>query len=140
MVNLAAHLFHSLAFCRGARENLPVHVVRSKVFLSGLIVLAFVAVAVGSKPAERAIEIPKIQLRSADARRESLAALESAWNSRALVHSPENAREERAFLNRLAYFVRATQGRETYAAACRFWNQAYHDHSSRYSDFIEDSS
>lgn len=116
------------------------HSLRSKAFLVGLIVLAVVAVAVGSRPSERAIEFPKIRMRTADARRESLAALENAWNNRALVYSPENAREERAFLNRLAYFVRATQDRETYAAACRFWNQAYHDHSSRYSDFIEDSS
>lgn len=114
------------------------HSLRSKTVLSGLLVIAVVAIVVGFKPAERAIDVPRIQIRTAEARRESLAALEDAWNNRLLVHSPENAREERAFLNRLAYFVRATQGRETYFAACRFWNQAYHDHASRYSDFITD--
>lgn len=111
---------------------------RSKVFLSGVLVLALVGSSLAFRPAERAIQVPTVRSRTADERRESLAALEDAWDKRALVCSPANEREERMFLNRLAYFVRATHGRETYGAACQFWNRAYHDHASRYSDFIED--
>lgn len=111
---------------------------KSKVFLSGVLVLALVGSSLAFRPAERAIQIPTVRTRTADDRRESLSGLEDAWDNRTLVTSPGNAREERMFLNRLAYFVRATQGRETYGAACQFWNRAYHDHASRYSDFIED--
>ncbi|MBX3737129.1 MAG: hypothetical protein KF715_10590 [Candidatus Didemnitutus sp.] len=111
---------------------------KSKVFLSGVLVLALVGSSLAFRPAGRAIELPTVRTRSVEDRRESLAALQDAWENRALVTSPTNAREERMFLNRLAYFVRATQGRETYLAACQFWNRAYHDHASRYSDFIDD--
>lgn len=111
---------------------------QSKVFVSGVLVLAVVVSSVAFRPAERAIELPSVRTRTADDRRESLAALKEAWENRVLENSPANAREERMFLNRLAYFVRATHGRETYLAACQFWNRAYHDHASRYSDFIED--
>lgn len=114
------------------------HALRSKVFWCGLGVLAFVGAALAFRPAERSIEVPLLRTRTADERRDSLWALQDAWSARALVYSPENEREERAFLNRLAYFIRATRGRETYGPACQFWNRAYHDHASRYSDFIED--
>lgn len=115
------------------------HRIKSRLLVLGLVILAAVGTTLAIRPEEHSIENPKIQMRTAEGRRQSLAALEDAWNNRALVYSEENAREERMFLNRLAYFVRSTQGRETYSAACRFWNQAYHDHSSRYSDFIEDT-
>lgn len=114
--------------------------IKSKVFLSGVLVLALVGSSLAFRPAERAIQVPTVRTRTVDDRRESLAALMEAWDNRALVESPANEREERMFLNRLAYFVRATQGRETYGAACQFWNRAYHDHASRYSDFIDDQS
>lgn len=107
-------------------------------FIFGLVVLAMVGTALAFRPPDKAIETTSIRTRTANDRRESLAGLQRAWSNRAFVDSPENAREERAFLNRLAYFVRATQGRETYGPACQFWNQAYHDHASRYSDFLQD--
>lgn len=114
------------------------HAWKSKVFLSGLVVLTFVVGVVTLRPAERAIDLPQLRTRTALERRDSLWALQDAWDNRLLISSAENAREERAFLNRLAYFIRATRDREIYGAACQFWNRAYHDHASRYTDFIED--
>jgi hypothetical protein len=114
------------------------HAWRSKLFLGGLVVLVFVGGAVVLRPRERAIVVPTLRTGTAVERRDSLWALQDAWDSRILVYSPDNEREERAFLNRLAYFVRSSRGREIYGPACQFWNRAYHDHASRYSDFIED--
>lgn len=114
------------------------HAWKSKVFWAALAVLTCVGAAVALRPPERSIEVPTLRTRTALERRESLWALQDAWANRAFVDSAENAREERAFLNRLAYFIRSTRSQEIYGPACQFWNRAYHDHASRYSDFIED--
>lgn len=115
------------------------HAWKSKLFWIALLMLTLIGGAVGLRPPERAIVIPTLRTRTALERRDSLWALQDAWSNRAFVYSPQNEREERAFLNRLAYFIRSTRGRETYGPACQFWNRAYHDHASRYSDFIEDA-
>lgn len=110
----------------------------SRLTLVGLAILMTIGVILASQPDERAIQVPPIRVKTASERRETLSALQDAWESRLQPYSPENQREERAFLNRLAYFLRASQRREVYGDACRFWNRAYHDHATRYEDFIED--
>lgn len=112
------------------------HSVRSRLFIIGIVILLGVGTALAVRTEERAIQMPSVRAKTATERRETLAALQYAWESRLQPYSPENQREERAFLNRLALFVRASHGREVYGDACRLWNQAYHDHASRYEHFI----
>jgi hypothetical protein len=109
----------------------------SRLAIIGLLILLGIGVALGVQPDERAIQVPSIRSKTADERRTTLWALQDAWDNRLTPYSPKNQREERAFLNRLALFLRASQGREVFGEACRFWNRAYREHSSRYDDFIE---
>lgn len=80
---------------------------------------------------------PTIRLKTATERRESLEALRAAWNARPDALSTANEKAERSFLNRLIYFVRSTNGQEVYGDACRLWNECYHEHSTRYRDFVD---
>lgn len=80
---------------------------------------------------------PTVSLRTSVHREQSISALRAAWNARPLERSIKHERAERAFLNRLAYFVRGAEGSESSAAARRLWNDCYRDHERRYSDFIE---
>jgi hypothetical protein len=80
---------------------------------------------------------PTIRIKTAAERRESLEALRAAWNARPEAVSTANEKAERYFLNRLIYFVRSTRGQEVYGDACRLWNECYHEHSSRYRDFVD---
>lgn len=109
----------------------------SRLTIVGLVILMTIGIIVASQPTEHAIQVPPIRVKTADERRVTLSALEDAWDNRLQPYSDENQREERAFLNRLAYFIRASQRREVFGDACRFWNRAYRDHSSRYEDFLD---
>lgn len=80
---------------------------------------------------------PAIHIKTAAERRASLEALRQAWDARPEAVSAANEKAERYFLNRLIYFVRSTRDREVYGDACRFWNECYHDHASRYRDFVD---
>lgn len=80
---------------------------------------------------------PTIRIKTPVERRESLEALRAAWNARPEAVSTANEKAERYFLNRLIYFVRSTRDHEVYGDACRLWNECYHEHSSRYHDFVD---
>lgn len=85
------------------------------------------------------LHAPAIRVRSEADRVQTLENLRAAWETRPATVSPENEQAERAFLNRVMWFVRGTQGRETYDDACQFWNECYRDHAERYRDFIDDN-
>ncbi|MBI2517979.1 MAG: hypothetical protein HYV95_13830 [Opitutae bacterium] len=80
---------------------------------------------------------PPIHLKTASERQASLEALRQTWDARPEAHSAANEKAERYFLNRVIYFVRSTRGREIYGDACRFWNECYRDHATRYRDFVD---
>lgn len=83
------------------------------------------------------LQAPTVSMRTSLDREQSIAALRAAWRARPLELSIKHERAERAFLNRLAYFVRGVEGSEANVAARRLWNDCYRDHERRYSDYIE---
>ncbi len=104
----------------------------------GLVAVLLVVLS-GCTQSQAGFTTPTVSARTADERRESLDALKAAWDSRPAQHSPENERAERLFLNRLISFVHRTRGQEIYGEACQLWNSCYHEHATRYRDYVAES-
>lgn len=104
-----------------------------------LMVMALgVFAAFGSSGLGDRIELPPVQCATAVDRRETLAALRSAWAERPREHSEANRKAERLFLNRILSFLRRTQQHENFAPTAQLWNECYSAHAEQYGDFIKD--
>lgn len=99
--------------------------------------IAIVCMLAAFGPSEEHLITPAIHYRTAADRHATLAALRTAWNERPDKISPDNDYAERQFLYRLIGFIRRTKGSESYYEACGLWNVCYHDHATRYDDFID---
>ncbi len=109
--------------------------------LSGL-ALAAVLVALTAGfcfPAGPRLATPAIHYKTATQREDTLDALRTAWEQRPAEINADNEKAERMFLNRVIAFVNHTKRTETYSEACGLWNACYHDHASRYHDFVPEN-
>lgn len=97
-----------------------------------LIVVASVAWLSASYERTPHLRHPRISSSSAEDRRESLEALKLAWAQRPLELTPEHAREEKNFINRVGFFSAATQRREIANEVFSFYQKTAHDFFNRY--------
>ncbi len=110
---------------------------KSSLIVAGLgLALGLVVLATGFSSSEAHLTCPALHFRTADERNESLDALRDAWANRPLEVNAANDRAERMFLNRLIYFLNRTKHTYEYSEACGLWNGCYHDHATRYRDFV----
>jgi hypothetical protein len=74
----------------------------------------------------------EVRTGSAEARRESLADLRTAWRTREVLNDDSGRKAEQRFLVRLSGSVPRFKGTESYAEFCRFWNECLREHLSRF--------
>jgi hypothetical protein len=78
------------------------------------------------------LKSPAIVTHSPDERRAALAALKTAWAQRPSELTPDNARDEKDFINRTAFFVQKNYRREIGTEASAFYRQVVGDFFARY--------
>jgi hypothetical protein len=78
------------------------------------------------------IRTVEVRTESAQARRESLADLRTAWRTREVLGDLRGQRAEQRFLVRLSGAVPRFKDTESYGEFCRFWNECLHEHLSRF--------
>lgn len=105
------------------------------VLASGVVLVGLLA---GNSDESSRFTAPPLRCQNAEARWETLDNLRSAWSERPTEISTANDKAERRFLNRVIQFVQNSKDREVYPAACRFWNECYRDHTSRYDHFVDE--